>query len=356
MTIHTKPFSIFAVGLVFGFYLLAASVRGLDGAVATNLSDDALVLSSLKGTAIFALVFFIGHFALQRTGFSQTTAYVGLGAASAILVDVLHTPTLLWQQMIADGNLSTRLLVPALLGVVLGAVYRWTARTHEIDEDLDGLSDEYRRQLGDSEYTEDGDAGLIVHGDAAYFDGPLRVRTSLSSFLLAAAAGCGANLVIATIFKLSTYSNFKIGDKETYLNHDLLLQMFSGVLSGLLYSFLAFLPVIFLVALAHMVLRFMRQTGYAAYGIAGLLSSPVTIILTGGMAASVGMLAIIPAMIAALAYRRFAGLEPAPVAEDIIARNERDLVGKNHVRRKVGRVVMPSNAAIKSARSSRGIS
>lgn len=351
MTVQTKPFSIIATGLVFAFFLLVASVRGWDGPLPADLSDDALVLSLLKGTAVYAFVFFVGHFALQRTGLPHTAAYVGLGAASAILVYVLHTPAPVWQQMIDDGNLSTHLLVPGLLGVVLGAVYRWTAWTNEIDEDMDGLSAAYRRQIADGGDGEHGEAGLIVHGDAAYFDGPLQVRTSPAAFLLAAVAACAANLAISMIFSLSTYSNFKIVDREAYLNYDLLLQALSGLMSGLLYGFLAFLPVVFLVALSHLVLRSLRQTGYAAYGIAGLLSSPVTIILTGGMAAYVGMFAIIPAMIVALAYRRFAGLEPAPVAEDIVARNRRDLVGSNHVRRKAGRVILPSGGTIKPGRA-----
>ena len=351
MTIQTKPLSITAAGLVFGFYLLVASVRGTEGLSPAELTDDALVLRLFMGAAAFAVVFVIGHYVLQRTRFAQFPAYVGLGTGSAVLVDIVHTPSHLWDQMIADGNLSTHLIVPALLGAVLGGIYRWNAVSEGDDEDPGGLSEAYRRQVGEG--AEDGEAGLIIHGDAAYFDGPLRVRTSVGAFLLAAAAGCAANLIVTMIFTLSTYSNFRIADKETMLNYDLLMQTVGGVFAGSVYAFLTYLPVVFLVAVAHMVLRSMRQTSYAAYGLAGLMSSPVTILLTGGMAGSIGMFAVIPATMAALAYRRFAGLEPAPVAEDIVARNRRDLVGTNHVRRKMGRVVIPADQAGSRARFSR---
>ena len=188
-----------------------------------------------------------------------------------------------------------------------------------------------------------------------YFDGPLQVRTSIPVLLLAAFVGCVANIMVTTIFQLSTYTNFKIADKETLLNIDLIWQAMGGFMTGLVFAFLTFLPVIFLVLLAHMALRGLRKTSYAAYGLAGLLSSPVAIILTGGPSA-ITAFAIIPAMVAALAYRRFAGLEPAPVAEDIVTRNRRDLVGKNHIRRKAGRVVMAPGASEKAPLFSRKVS
>lgn len=50
------------------------------------------------------------------------------------------------------------------------------------------------------------------------------------------------------------------------------------------------------------------------------------------------MLAI-PTALGMAIYRSFAGLEPVPVKEDVIARRGRDLVGADHPRRRFARVI-----------------
>jgi hypothetical protein len=46
-----------------------------------------------------------------------------------------------------------------------------------------------------------------------------------------------------------------------------------------------------------------------------------------------------PCAIAMLIYRNLAGLEPKPVAEDILVNDRRHLVGSDHARRRYGRVI-----------------
>lgn len=348
--IETRYLTIASAGLVFGLYVLVAFAKGFSRSAEVELTNDALVLKLLGVAVAFAILFFAGHKTLQKAGFPQYAAYVFLGVVAAILVHLLHTSHLVLEQVVARGNLSLYIIEPAVVGALLGAGYRRVSVFTDVDEDedVDGLAEAYERQTGHASDVIDDDAGLIVHGDAAYFEGPLQVRTSVLALVLAAVVGCVANISVTIVFQIGFVARFMEESRKMVSGNQLLIGLLDGVLSGLAYALLTFLPVIFLVLLAHIALRALRQTSYAAYGVAGLLSSPAAMILTGGLAASVGIFAVVPAMVAALVYRKIAGLEPAPVAEDIKARNRRDLVGKNHIRRKVGRVVMASNETTKA--------
>ncbi|PHR18984.1 MAG: hypothetical protein COA37_18690 [Hoeflea sp.] len=336
--------------MVFGLYVLVAFVKGMSGSAAVALTNDALVIKLLGIAVVFALVFFAGHKALQKAEISHYAAYIFLGGLAAILVHILHTSHLVLEQVVAMGNLSIYIIEPAIVGALLGAGYRRVSAFTDVDEDedVDGLAEAYERQAGHPDGAIDDEAGLIVHGDAAYFEGPLQVRTSVLALIFATIVGCIANVAVNIVFRVGSVARFMEQSRRIISGDQLLIGVLEGTLSGLAYALLTFLPVMFLVLLAHMALRALRQHSYAAYGVAGLLSSPAAMILTGGAAASIGFFAVIPAMVAALVYRKIAGLEPAPVAEDIKARNRRDLVGKNHIRRKVGRVVMSSSEATKA--------
>lgn len=347
ITIQTRLLTIASAGLVFGLYLLVAFFSGLSSSTSVALTNDALVLKLLAIAASFFILFFAGHKSFQKLEISHYAAYIGLGVVAAISVHTLYTSHLVLEQVVASGNLSIYLIEPAIVGALLGAGYRRVSAFAEIYEDVDGLEEAYGRQAGHGAGLND-DAGLIVHGDAAYFDGPLQVRTSGLALILATIVGCAANVAVSIVFRIGSVARFMEESKRILSGNQLLIGALDGVLSGLAYALLTFLPVVFLVLLAHMALRALRQNSYAAYGIAGLLSSPAAMILTGGVAASIGLFAVVPAMVAALVYRKIAGLEPAPVAEDIKARNRRDLVGKNHIRRKAGRVIMPSNETAKA--------
>ena len=349
-TIQTRYLTIAFAGFVFGLYLLVAFFSGLSRSTPGALTNDALVLKLLAIAASFSVLFFAGHTSFQKLGISHYAAYLSLGVVAAISVHTLYTSHLVLEQVVATGNLSIYLVEPAIVGALLGAGYRRVSAFVETDEDedVDGLEEAYERQAGHGAEMNDDDAGLIVHGDTAYFDGPLQVRTSVFGLILATIVGCAANVGVSIVFRIGSVARFMEESKRILSGNQLLIGALDGVLSGLAYALLTFLPVVFLVLLAHMALRALRQNSYAAYGIAGLLSSPAAMILTGGVAASVGFFAVVPAMVAALVYRKIAGLEPAPVAEDIKARNRRDLVGKNHIRRKVGRVIMASGETAKA--------
>ncbi|TPI54849.1 hypothetical protein FJ420_19910 [Mesorhizobium sp. B3-1-3] len=100
------------------------------------------------------------------------------------------------------------------------------------------------------------------------------------------------------------------------------------------------MPVLILIAIAHFGLRSIGKTGYLAYGIGGLVAAPLMALVTFGAAGPLVILATLPTIVGAVIYRKLAGLEPAPIAEDIIAKNRRDLVGADHARRKAGRVIV----------------
>ena len=348
---------LFFAGLAFGFYLVAASIRGWGTEPLSDFSNDAVLLTILKGGLVFAVMFTSGHLALRHLGISKAWAYAALGTVCALPLFVLHLASGMVEQLAATGNLSTGLFIPACIGAAIGLAYRKAAGVDGAVEDLDGMDAAYRRLAAASsgegvshEYDRPGRPmaaeraaatadSVFVHEGNEYFAGPVRVRTSLLSFLGASILGGVLSVLVQGILGLGSYMQMLEGLGKSIRPGNLFEVLMGELLMKGLMSLLTLVPVIILIAVAHFALRSMGKSGYLAYGVAGLLAAPVMTLVTFGAAGPLVILATLPTIVGAVLYRKFAGLEPVPVAEDIIARNRRDLVGADHARRKAGRVI-----------------
>ncbi|TPN86407.1 hypothetical protein FJ987_09595 [Mesorhizobium sp. CU2] len=358
--IGTRYLKIFTAGLAFGFYLVAASIRGWGTEPLTDFSNDAVILTILKGGIVFALIFTLGHLVLRQLGIIKAWAYAALGTVCALPLFISHLASGTFAELAATGNVSTGLFIPACVGATIGLAYRKSAGIDGVAEDLDGMNGAYRGlafaagetgtgshgQSGRGQLTfgkalaAAGTVGAFTHKGTEYFDGPLRVRTSLLSLLGASLLGAVLSTVIQSILDLGSYmrdlermgKSIRPGNLFDVLMSDLVVKGAMALFTGV--------PVLILIAVAHFGLRSMGKTGYLGYGIAGLLVAPIMTLVTFGAAGPLLILATLPTVLGAVIYRKFAGLEPVPIAEDIVAKNRRDLVGADHARRKAGRVII----------------
>lgn len=354
--IGTHYLKLFTAGLAFGFYLVAASIRGWGTEPLSDFSNDAVILTILKGGVVFTCMFTAGHLALRHFGIIKAWAYAALGTVCALPLFILHLASGTFEELAATGNLSTGLFIPACIGAAIGLAYGKSAGVDGVAEDLDGMNAAYRRlataaageagtgsRPGHAQATfEEAPAtadGAFVHKGTEYFSGPLRVRTSLLSLLGASILGGMLSTLLQGILDLGSYmhelerldKSIRPGNLIDVLVGDLVAKGAMALFTGM--------PVLVLIAVAHFGLRSMGKTGHLAYGIGGLLAAPVMVLVTVGAAGPLVLLATLPTVVGAVLYRKFAGLEPVPVAEDIIARNRRDLVGADHARRKAGRII-----------------
>ncbi|TPI54848.1 hypothetical protein FJ420_19905 [Mesorhizobium sp. B3-1-3] len=205
--IGTNYLKLFAAGLAFGFYLVAASIRGWNTEPLSDFSNDAVILTILKGGIVFAFMFTAGHLVLRQLGIIKAWAYAALGTVCALPLFILHLASGTFAELAATGNLSTGLFIPACIGTAIGLAYRKSAGVDGLAEDLEGMNIAYRRLASAAAgETDSGFHGRSGHGQASfgrasagvgafvhegteYFAGPLRVRTSLVSLLGASLLG-----------------------------------------------------------------------------------------------------------------------------------------------------------------------
>ncbi|WP_217570595.1 hypothetical protein [Mesorhizobium sp. GbtcB19] len=359
--IGTNYLKLFVTGLAFGFYLVAASIRGWGTEPLSDFSNDAVILTILKGGTVFALMFTAGHLVLRQLGVIKAWAYALLGMVCALPLFILHLASGTFGQLAATGNLSTGLFMPACIGAVIGLAYRKSAGIEGQAEDLDGMNAAYRRiasaaggETGSGSHGQPGrgqatfgkasagaeTVGAFVHEGTEYFAGPLRVRTSLVSLLGASLLGGLLSTLIQGILDLAAYMRGLQGIGKSIRPENLIDVLASDlVIKGAMALFTG-MPVLILIAIAHFGLRSIGKTGYLAYGLGGLAAAPLMALVTFGAAGPLVILATLPTLVGAVIYRKLAGLEPVPVAEDVIAKNRRDLVAADHARRKAGRVIV----------------
>ena len=359
--VGTNYLKLFAAGFAFGFYLVAARIRDWGTQPLSDFSNDAVILTILKGGIAFAFIFTAGHLVLRQFGVIKAWAYVALGVVCALPLFILHLASGTFAELASTGNLSTGLFIPACIGAAIGLAYRKSAGVDGLAEDLDGMNLAYRRlasaaagetgsgSLGRSGHGQAsfggasagaGAVGAFMHGGTEYFAGPLRVRTSPVSLLGASLLGGILSTAIQGVLDLRSYVNDLERMGKSIRPENLIDVLVSDlVIKGAMALFTG-MPVLILIAIAHFGLRSIGKTGYLAFGLGGLAAAPLMALVTFGAAGPLVILATLPTIVGAVIYRKLAGLEPVPIAEDIIAKNRSDLVGADHARRKAGRVIM----------------
>jgi len=324
-------------GLAFAaatLFIFLCTVPGILMVKGYEPNLDSLFLSCLTGGVVFTVVLFIGHLILRRLRVSGRWAYAVLGAVALGGAYASQMPPSDLVTIAGKGLLFYFFTFPVLTGAAFGYIYAWRAGWEHESEHPDVLS----QTLADGAATAP-EPALVQTPEARYFSGPLRVRTSFGLMFLSA--------VLSTFLAMGARAALNIGYDTSQLEDRSIGQLAEHATAmslgaGLEMFFLVFigtLPIFLCVMGGHFVARGLKANGAWAYFGIGLLMPFAFALISLGFAIAFTLMMLLPAAIGMLLYRQFAGLEPTPVREDILAGDERDLVGAEHARRRFGRVL-----------------
>jgi len=279
--------------------------------------DRILIFYAIRLASDAGLVF-AGHLMLRQRAISSRIAYGLMGGAMAAASYAIAIRNSLELFPPGAGTVLTLGLLPTIAGMIAGFLYSQFA----------GLAPAARFPKLSYE-------GLAT---SLAFDGPTRVRTSVAAIAIAALMPAVLTTILS-VTALSSLPGFLASGPGPVIAAAIPAQLFlTSMVATVLPS------AIFVLCLHHIarVLRCQRALGYAVIG-AVMAMFCVILLAPVSPFASVtyvlGPAAVYGAIMGAL-YRRFAGLEPLPLPEAVIAIDPNALVGADHPTRQRHRVIL----------------
>lgn len=281
---------------------------------------DKLLFSYAGRLALDGVLLFAGHSVLRQFTICSRVAYALIGGVMAATSYLLAMRNGLLLFPPPSGSEITAGLLPMAAGVLAGFLYGQFA----------GLVAVAASPQPAAAATEGAASAPRV------FDGPVRVRTSVGAMAIAATipAALSAVLVFMVIVLFAGTSG-----PDSIFTAALPAQVFLIVLIATI------VPSTILVLAAHHIARALhrgRGGEYAAIGslVAGGCVVLLTPILPIGMMLLFLAVAIVDGAIMGALYRRFAGIEPVPLPEVVIATDAQALVGADHPSRRQHGVIL----------------
>lgn len=277
-------------------------------------SPDRVLVLYIVRLAFDTTLLFTGHLMLRRLAVSGRLAYALMGGAmaAASYAIVLHNGLLLAPP--DAGAMMTAGLLPIFAGMMAGFLYCQFAGLTAIDVGID---------VGPK-------FSLEALSTSCTFDGPTRVRTSIAATAIAAAMPA----IMTTLLTLSVYwpllpTNPGGAAGPTIFVAAIPAQMFLISLT------VTIVPAAIFIVCTHHVARALHRNGgfdYAALG--ALLAALCSMVIAPftpftSVVFPLGTAIMCGAIMGAL-YRRFAGIEPAPLPEPVIVTDEKTLVPDDH--------------------------
>jgi hypothetical protein len=302
--------------------LTAMALLGAQAAQPTDIpAPDQVLVFYVTRLATDGALLFAGHWMLRQRAISSRFAYALMGgvmAAAGYAIAIrnnfqLFTP--------AGGTLLTVGLLPTIAGMIAGFLYGQFA----------GLAPAARFPKLSYE-------GLAT---SLAFDGPTRVRTSVAAIVIAAMMPAVLTTILAITLAslLPGFVSYMSAGTNPVIAAALPAQLF------LIFLVATILPSAILVLCLHHIARALHRHRASEYAVAGALMAAICALLLSPM---VPLLSGSPLMIVAVAYgaimgalyRRFAGLEPVPLPEAVIATDPNALVGADDPSRHRHRVIL----------------
>ena len=302
--------------------LTAMALLGIQaGHPADVPSPDQVLVFYVARLATDGALLFAGHRMLRQFAISSRFAYALMGgtmAAAGYAIAIRNSFQLFSP---GDGTLLTMGLLPTIAGMIAGFLYGQFA----------GLAPAAR-------FPELSYEGLVT---SLKFDGPTRVRTSVAAVAIAAVMPA----VLTTVLSI-TLSSLLPGF-AIYMSSGANPVIAAALSAQLFLTFLVatIVPAAILVLCLHHIARALRRHQvweYAAMG--GLMAaacvyllSPLVPLVSG---LPLAIVAVAYGVIMGALYRRFAGLEPVPLPEAVIATDAQALVGADHPSRRQHGVIL----------------
>ena len=310
--------------------LFASRLAGDMGAGMTVPSPDSALEQFVIRFAIDAAALAAGHLMLRHFGIATRAAYGLMGGAAIALAYALAFRHALQLTAPLPGTVITAAIVPVIVGMVSGFLYAQFAG-YEFAATaplVPALAEEASAS---------GEPTSAPANPPSNYDGPVLVRTSIAATVMAAAVPA---LIVTAITLLVVVpgvgSVFGEDKSATAMQFALPAQIF------FITAFAMFVPAAVVVGITHALARCFRLTGgphYALIGAAVNCIAAVLLIKLVHAAFLVPAAAIIGALMGAV-YRRFAGIEPLPLPEIVLATDPRTLVPADHPSRRTRAVIM----------------
>lgn len=327
--------SLIPQSVLVGLYVMTTALLFTDHRNPFTL--DRIIMTATAAGILYAIMFAAGHRLAGRLVATQPNASMIIGAVGAT---VAFTIVMGSQHLVVawhEGKLVLTLLRPALLGTLTGYLYARAVNqiVTIIHDDPDSLAVFHPGPLPEGE--------AVVHTTtASYYDGPMQVRLSGAS--IAIAALCGACVQFASaVATLLLNSVADIGVPIAMLGTSILGGISGGIpeLTGLLVIGIPHLLIVGIAAKLLQRLGWISRTTWIACGIVGPILGAIILAVTafGPVAMLIGLSFSLPSAVSLYVYRALAGLEPRDLPEDITVPDERMLIGEDHVRRHMHRVI-----------------
>jgi hypothetical protein len=336
--IRTDPHAMilaFAMASAFVFFCTRNHVLALPEAMRTW---DRLLVWCAGGGALYAALFLTAHFGLRRLSIGARGLYAAAGAAACLLAFVILGAFGDLPDAFRRGVGASYLIFPTLIGGVFGFLYAWRAGWEAGADDPAVLAEAYAASAAEPGAGPDAPALLRTEGEA-YFSGPLQVRTSVPLMLLAALFGSLLHGLVRGVM-LVGHEVSLLGDAslDRMTAHAVTATGTAGVeLVGMM--LISVLPMTLVILAGHFVARGLKTTSPLAYFGIGLAAPPILAAVSMFLFLLIAVMIMLPTAVAMVIYRSMAGLEPAPVKEDIRTNDPRRLVPADHPRRAFGRVI-----------------
>jgi len=306
----------------------------------TAWTVDDLLLRVLLIAVGFAILFVFGVKELRRRSIRRSPYYAALGAASIMAPFLVANGWDFLAEAAAEGVLSIALSLPLLIGGLAGYLYHRSAGYETDNDNVDALAakaeslfpanpNEQDSVASTATFGRKGEApALLATDQAEYYAGPLQVRDSFGARIIAAL--CGASLYIFLQAMGMWGDNFQLPVREEFRNPVLLVGL--GIV-GLTIMYGAFIK------LVASILRKFDKTSLGWFAFAGMLAPWIFGLPLGPAGWLMALSAFVPFGFAMTVFHILAGFEPKALPDDIQVSDRRTLVGADHVRRRMARVI-----------------
>lgn len=310
--VKNSPRALFAALIPLAIVEAVLLVFALAGGQVTDpvgvpAPDQILVLYAGR-MAMNAALLFAGHIVLRQWTVSSRLAYGLMGGVMAAVSYGIAIRNHIQLAAPGDGTVMTIGLLPTIAGMIGGFLYGQFA----------GLSP-VARAAGEASAA-DGKPPLV-------FNGPVRVRTSFAGIVIAALLPT----VLATLLPYTLLPLLMNGFADKSTAHIL-----AAVIPAQTFMVMMMISVvpssIFMLCVHHLARALSRRKAWEYAAIGGVTAFACALLLAFAVPL-LAFLAVPAAFCGAIMgaiYRRFAGLEPMPLPEAVIATDPNTLVDADH--------------------------
>ncbi|KJC51916.1 hypothetical protein [Bradyrhizobium sp. LTSP857] len=284
-------------------------------------APDQILIFYAGRMAMNAVFLFTGHIILRQWTISSRLAYGLMGGVMAAVSYGIAIRNHIQLAAPGDGTAITIGLLPTIAGMIGGFLYGQFA----------GLSPVARANSAPPA------ANAPETPPPLVFDGPVRVRTSVAGMAIAALMPT----VLATLLPYTLLPLLMNGFADKSTAH-----IFAAVIPAQTFLVMLVISVIpatiFMLCVHHVARAMGRRSAWQYAVIGGVAAFACALLLTFVVPLLAALLvpaAFCGAVMGAL-YRRFAGLEPMPLPEAVIATDPNALVGADHPSRRQHGVIL----------------